>query len=105
MGKDPVGGCEMGDGIQCDSGHCRSHEYMDRTVNDLKAIQAQLIVGQQQLQAAFSQLAENTRAVLRLHERLDKVETRQWIAIGGLTVISGLSSAGWVLKLIKIVLE
>lgn len=91
--------------IKCDGNHCRSHEYMENTMSDLKAIQDQLVAGQQQLQAAFTQLAEMSRAVLKLHERLDKVERRQWLAIGGLSVITSLASAGWVIKLVKFMLD
>lgn len=91
--------------ISCDGAYCRSHEYMESTVKDLKAIQDQLVAGQQQLQAAFTQLAETARAVFKLHERLDKVEKRQWLAIGGLSVTTTLASAGWVIKLVKLMLE
>lgn len=91
--------------IHCNGEHCQSHEYMSRTLGDLEEIQESLVAGQQQLQVAFAQLAETTRAVLKLHERIDKVEKRQWIAIGGLMVISGIASAGWAIKLAKIMLQ
>ena len=77
---------------------------MENTISNLQEIQEQLVAGQQQLQAAFAQLAETARAVLKLHERLDKVERRQWLAIGGLSVITTLASAGWIFKLVKFVL-
>lgn len=60
----------MIDNNTCESEHCKSHEYVEKTMNRLEDISAKLTDGQAQIITVINNVS-------RLSERVEKLELRQ----------------------------
>lgn len=76
--------------------HCQSHEYVVKNMDRQDKMQEKIIDTQRDMQMIISQLVENSKQVVRLHDRMDKVEKKQWYFSGFVACIAFLPSIWFV---------
>ena len=75
----------------CETEHCSSHEYMEKTMDRLEEIAAKLTEGQAQIMSVI-------KDVSRLSQRIEKLETNQddikkfMYKLGGLVAAIGFAA-------------